>query len=310
NKRKQFSKKYESNISIFSKDLSLSILTKLCEEDSTIEEWIQNNTLNKITESKLIDMTIRDIIKFSDMKNHVEHKEGNIHTLREDYIISEAAATFLPEEFINPQIQQGGYCYLYKKPEESYDLGLMIYVANRQLAEETLGVDIIYINNLHKNIVMAQYKMLTQENNNWVSRDTSLHQQIEKMQQFSAFLNKDTSGKEYRLSSELFFIRFIKNQLINNNIQSYIIPLGLYNFKHENNEFVGCHGGYVVSHESLKKQSLGIKELETLIKNGFIGTYGTNFDDIRKLIEELFKNNNKNKVIIAYKTAIERIKNH
>lgn len=303
----QFDQKYENDISILSKNLSLSIFTKLCAEDPSIEKWIQDNTSNKISEDKLTDITISDIVKFADMENYTEHKEGNIHKLKEDYIIIEAASTFLPEEFTNPQIQQGGYCYLYKKPEESSDLGLMIYVANRQLAEELLGTDIIYINNIRKNIVMAQYKMLNQEGNDWVSRDRSLHKQIEKMQKFSTIIGRNTSEKEYRLSSEIFFIRFIKNQIINNNIQSYIIPLGLYKFKYKNNEFSGRSGGYIVSHNSLKKQSLGIRELEELIKNGFIGTYETNFEDIKKLIINLFKNNKKNKLVIAYKTAIENI---
>ena len=58
---------------------------------------------------------------------------------------------------------------------------VVIYVANRNLLEEMVGVDLIYINDAVGNIVMVQYKMLDHDAGEWVFRpNTHFWKQVKK----------------------------------------------------------------------------------------------------------------------------------
>jgi hypothetical protein len=91
---------------------------------------------------------------------------------------------------------------------------LEIFTANRRQLEEAFGVDLIYLNLIHQNIIMVQYKMLephrpNDEETDWLYRpDDQLDVEIKRM---DAFVREQTPGPlEYRLNPEVFYLKFVK----------------------------------------------------------------------------------------------------
>ena len=91
---------------------------------------------------------------------------------------------------------------------------LEVITANRRPLEELFGVDLIYVNALMGNIVMVQYKMLEREgsknNIDWIYRpDTQFQKETDRMRQWVVDTHS-TSPYEYRLNSEVFYLKFVK----------------------------------------------------------------------------------------------------
>ena len=84
---------------------------------------------------------------------------------------------------------------------------LEVITANRNPLEEVLGVDLVYLNLIKRNIVMVQYKMLEplREDNDtdWLYRpDDQFRKQVARMKSFS--FPEPPEPHEYRLNPKLF----------------------------------------------------------------------------------------------------------
>ncbi|WP_210215115.1 hypothetical protein, partial [Mesorhizobium sp. M4B.F.Ca.ET.089.01.1.1] len=89
------------------------------------------------------------------------------------------------------------------------DERLEVITANRRPLEHALGVDLIYINTIQRNVVMVQHKMLEPSGGGWVYRpDEQLAQEIARMGAFGRPGRGDDT--EYRLHSGVFYLKFVK----------------------------------------------------------------------------------------------------
>ena len=90
---------------------------------------------------------------------------------------------------------------------------LEIFTANRRELEHVFGVDLIYLNATHQNIVMLQYKMLEPtkkgDDTDWIYRpDATLDGEIKRMRKFAA--THLPGPCEYRLNPAVFCLKFVK----------------------------------------------------------------------------------------------------
>lgn len=191
---------------------------------------------------------------------------------------------------------------------KNYFEELSIYTTNRMPLENALGVDLIYINHIHKNIVMVQYKMLEKESENWVFRvDSHFKTQVQKMNAVLKELSKSGSTeKDYRLNSNPFFLRFIKRHQINNDIVSFIISLEHYQEMESSSIMnVSNSENKKISYEMMNKHYIGKQEMEGLIRGGYIGTYASDTEIIQKVIE--LGDHSENAFVIAFHRKITEI---
>ena len=182
---------------------------------------------------------------------------------------------------------------------------LIIYTANKNPLEHLLGVDLIYINNIQKNMVMVQYKMLEKEGNSWIFRDNNnqLRDEVERMNSVNRILN-DNSQNEYRLNPSPFFLRFIKRQSSGNNPVSFCISLEHYRQIMNQPVTLGPRSGRRIGYDEMQKHYIGKSELEGLIRSGYVGTYSQDTDNIHKIIHLISSGQQNNGLVIAFKNRL------
>lgn len=182
---------------------------------------------------------------------------------------------------------------------------LIIYTANKNPLEHLLGVDLIYINNIQKNMVMVQYKMLEKECDSWIFRDNNnqLRDEAERMNSIKEILN-DNSQNEYRLNPSPFFLRFIKRQSSGNNPVSFCISLDHYQQIMNQPVTLGPRGGRRIGYDEMQKHYIGKSELEGLIRSGYVGTYSQDTDNIHAIIHLISSGQQNNGLVIAFKNRL------
>lgn len=288
-----FNQKYEQKESfVLSRKLSVDLFEILLLEDPKIDDYI-SNILFKSFSTKIIEEAKKNILSFADFHNS---SLGEEITLEDNAILGEIGK-FLPEQ----QSDEFG-CFSYKND----DAELFIVIANRNKIEDYFGVDLVFINDIDKNLIMLQYKMLKKEDDHWVCRDQTLNEQVKKMQDTMRIINISESEKEsiYRLNSDPFFIRFLKNRNTDEGFNSYIIPLKLYEILKNQGKFKGVQGGFCIKDTVLMRKSLGISDLSNLVKNGYLGTYPTVYDSLFKIISLLSKRIEDHPLVLGYKKKL------
>ena len=181
---------------------------------------------------------------------------------------------------------------------------LIIYTANKNPLEHLLGVDLIYINNIQKNMVMVQYKILKKEGDSWIFRDNNqLRNEIERMNRVKEILN-DNSQNEYRLNPSPFFLRFIKRLSSGNNPVSFCISLDHYQQIMNQSVTLGPLGGRRIGYDEMQKHYIGKSELEGLIRSGYVGTYSQDTDNIHEIIRLISSGQQSNGLVIAFKNRL------
>ena len=179
---------------------------------------------------------------------------------------------------------------------------LEIYTANRTSLEHSLGVDLIYINLHHNNVVLVQYKILRPNKNtkkqDWVYYpDEQLDIELSKMKVFNCSLSDNKN--EYRLNSNLCYLKFVK-QDANLRNGSIILPIDHYEKILNSSITKGRNKSVRISYESLKGQYLRQGPFLGLIQSGYIGSFAKTTTSLKIIINEIIKGN---KAVI---TAIQR----
>lgn len=289
-----FNKKYNQKKSfVLPKKLSLDLFKILLEEDSEINDYISSPLSNTFS-NKIIREATKNILSFADFHKNSTGEE----IILEDNAILEDINKILPIHNLD-----GFGCFSYQNDNEE----LFIIIANRNKIEDYFGVDLVYINDIDKNLIMLQYKMLKKEDDYWTCRDQTLNAQIEKMQDTMRVINIEESEKEriYRLNSDPFFIRFLKNRKRDEGFNSYIIPLKLYEMLKNQNAFEGVQGGFCIKDTVLMRQSLGISELSNLVKNGYLGTYPTTYEQLSQIVSLLSQRIEDTPLVLGFKKKLE-----
>ena len=171
---------------------------------------------------------------------------------------------------------------------------LEVYTANRRPLEKAFGVDLIYLNKTHQNIVMLQYKMLERQNSNrsspdWIYRpDAGLELEISRMRKFGI---EHTPGQyEYRLNPQVFYLKFVKrNGALKNS--AIVIPIDHFELLRTNPEYRGPKGGVRISFKSLTGQYIRQGPFLDLIRSGYIGAYVETTAHLRELIQDVLQGN-------------------
>lgn len=159
---------------------------------------------------------------------------------------------------------------------------LSVYIANRLPLEDMLGVDLIYFNEKHGNVVLIQYKMFeeTPSGEDWVFRPSEqFEEQIKKM----LLPFESISTTSYRLNEDPFYFKFVKRKIIGKVAPGIILSLGHTN--HVRNSSRGIRGGVRISYNDLDGVYLRQEDLICLIRSGLIGTHREHSEILVPLIE-------------------------
>ncbi|WP_153065771.1 hypothetical protein [Haemophilus haemolyticus] len=227
-----------------------------------------------------------------------EDKETELIHLSEDHVINFDTKSDI--QGLSGEMYITGKAIYRNESEE-----LIIYTANKNPLENLLGVDLIYINNIQKNMVMVQYKILEKEGDSWIFRDNNnqLRDEVERMNRVKEILN-DNSKNEYRLNPSPFFLRFIKRQSSGNNPVSFCISLDHYQQIMNQPVTLGPRGGRRIGYDEMQKHYIGKSELEGLIRSGYVGTYSQDTDNIHEIIHLISSGKQNDGLVIAFKNRL------
>lgn len=183
------------------------------------------------------------------------------------------------------------------------DERLIIYTANKLPLEQMLGVDLIYINEPCRNIVMIQYKMLEKVagGRDWQFRpDTQLQQEISRMQlpDIKAPLN------DYRLHSNPFFLKFVKREITDKTPQSFFLSLDHLCHILASPHARGPRGGLLLSYTSLGGIYLRESDMIGLIRSGYIGTHSHETAALTTIIHEAARGNKA--IVLAWQKKFQK----
>jgi hypothetical protein len=169
---------------------------------------------------------------------------------------------------------------------------LSILYSNRLPLEETLGVDLIYIDETNKTIVMVQYKRLTGDSTlkYYPSSDKNYKKEIETMLKIKKILNSHSHG-DYRFNDDAFYFKLckaIQPSKQRDLIDGMYIPISYWTHLIDNHILVGRKGGISFSYESVPKYFNNTTFIN-LLKTGFIGCRDESFEYLLKIFEELYR---------------------
>ena len=180
------------------------------------------------------------------------------------------------------------------------DETLEVITANRRELEHCLGVDLIYINLTHKNVVMLQYKMLEPNgksdgsSTDWIYRpDSKLDDEIARMKKFRAEHKPGIS--EYRINHEFFYLKFVKRDASLSN-GAILTPLEHFEIVRQSPAAKGPKGGIRVSYNALHGNYLRPAPFMDLVRSGYIGSYAETTQVLKTLIDEILADN---KAVVA-----------
>ena len=304
--KKTFLEKISLDISAFSEVLNKEIYNYFLEYH---DQKINSVLKNKKTFHNSVSFTQDDAIHFAmsiakldssfrlESVEIKENTETELISLSEDNVI--IFDTNNDIQGLSREIDITGRATYRNESEE-----LIIYTANKNPLEHLLGVDLIYINNIQKNMVMVQYKILKKEGDSWIFRDNNqLRNEIERMNRVKEILN-DNSQNEYRLNPSPFFLRFIKRLSSGNNPVSFCISLDHYQQIMNQSVTLGPLGGRRIGYDEMQKHYIGKSELEGLIRSGYVGTYSQDTDNIHEIIRLISSGQQSNGLVIAFKNRL------
>ena len=168
---------------------------------------------------------------------------------------------------------------------------LEVITANRSPLEEVLGVDLIYLNTIKRNIVMVQYKMLEpsrdDSDTDWIYRpDAQFREQILKMKNFS--FNPKPELSEYRINPQVFYLKFVRRDA---SLGKSPITMPIDHFEALRNDPAsrGPKDGFRISFDALDGRYLRQETFFDLIRSGYIGAYAENTMSLAEFIEETLR---------------------
>ena len=304
--KKTFLEKISLDISAFSEVLNKEIYNYFLEyHDQKINSVLKNKKTFHNSVSFMQDDAIHFAMSIAKLDSSFrlesveikENTETELISLSEDNVI--IFDTNNDIQGLSREIDITGRATYRNESEE-----LIIYTANKNPLEHLLGVDLIYINNIQKNMVMVQYKILKKEGDSWIFRDNNqLRNEIERMNRVKEILN-DNSQNEYRLNPSPFFLRFIKRLSSGNNPVSFCISLDHYQQIMNQSVTLGPLGGRRIGYNEMQKHYIGKSELEGLIRSGYVGTYSQDTDNIHEIIRLISSGQQSNGLVIAFKNRL------
>ena len=177
---------------------------------------------------------------------------------------------------------------IFKKDNEM----LEVITANKRPLENALGIDLIYLNAIKKNIVMVQYKMLepsrTAKQTDWLYRpDSQLKKEISRMKRFS---NSHVPGPlEYRINPQVYYFRFVRRDAALGK-QAVTMPIDHFETLRNDPGCRGPKGAFRISYDTLGGRYLRQEGFLDLLRSGYIGAYAQEAGDLTNLIRAIIRN--------------------
>lgn len=183
---------------------------------------------------------------------------------------------------------------------------LEVITANRLPLEHVFGVDLIYYNETKQNVVMLQYKMLEpdredEDTTDWIYRpDSTFKREVIRMRRFA---RECAPGPfEYRLNSEVFYLKFVKRDgAIRHG--GIIIPIDHLAILENDADSRGARGGFRISFDSLSGRYLRSNAFVDLVRSGYIGARPATTRQLKSLIDAIIEGNRS--VVTAIQRRVE-----
>jgi hypothetical protein len=171
---------------------------------------------------------------------------------------------------------------------------LEVITANKRPLEEIFGVDLIYLNERRRSLVMVQYKMMEppgrqesgddtpREEREWIVRiNDQFRDEIARMARFMSDLSPDDV---YRLNPGPFFVKLVKR---NAKTSTAGILLSLEHLQHllESGAVSGPRRGLRISYKDLDGHYLRGEAFVELVRSGYIGSRGATTEHLEALID-------------------------
>ena len=238
-----------------------------------------------------------DLLVKSDSFSNLSNLNFETHVY-EDNAIATDMSSFGDFEFLYRDITGRA---VFEKGEQK----LTLITANRLPLEEMFGVDLIYINELTKSIVMVQYKMLEQSSDDWVyypNSDSNFAGELSRMK-IPDVVAIDSS---YRMCPNPFYFKFVKRkQNANDEHTSFILSLEHLGLTLNNPRNRGPRDGLKIGFEALEGCYLRETEFFGLIRSGYIGTKQSATDALRPFIEQAQAGNRA--IVVAWQQLINKM---
>ncbi|KKA06215.1 hypothetical protein VP02_18870 [Pseudomonas ogarae] len=169
---------------------------------------------------------------------------------------------------------------------------LTVIYANRNALEHTLGVDLIYYNELFELFVLVQYKIMNDEGSGMVYRpDAQLSTELARMDKFSHAVKSTAplaSHEAHRLSDDGFMVKMVPNTGLmpasGELIKGMYLSRDYMNFLISPAGPKGPRGGGQITFENSPRY-LTNTDFSTLVHAGWIGTRGAGTSMIKALIQ-------------------------
>lgn len=165
---------------------------------------------------------------------------------------------------------------------------LEVITANRKKLEEVFGVDLIYVNHFHDNLVMVQYKMLEHDGaggrDDWIyTQDRHLSKQLSAMQRFSR--RAVSSTETYRLSDDFFYLKFVRRY--GDSESSFLLPLEHFKALARGPARRPRSKKIQLSYTALEGSYMRQTAFYSLLQSGYIGADSSTTAALQTLIEDL-----------------------
>lgn len=170
---------------------------------------------------------------------------------------------------------------------------LEVITANKRSLEEIFGVDLIYLNERRRSLVMVQYKMMEPdgreasgrsrraEEREWIVRlNEQFLDEIERMEWFVRDLSPEGP---YRLNPGPFFVKLVKRDS-KTSTAGILVSLEHLRQLIENEAVSGPRGGLRISYRDLDGHYLRGEAFIELVRSGYIGSRGATTDHLETLV--------------------------
>jgi hypothetical protein len=168
---------------------------------------------------------------------------------------------------------------------------LEVITANKRPLEEIFGVDLIYLNERRRSLVMVQYKMMEplserrgrsrEGEREWIVRlDNQFLDEVERMKSFTRDLSPNGP---YRLNSGPFFVKLVKRNA-STSTAGILISLEHLTELLKTDAVAGPRGGLRISYRDLDGHYLRGEPFIDLVRSGYIGSRGATTDLLERLL--------------------------
>ncbi|KRR25269.1 hypothetical protein CQ14_09670 [Bradyrhizobium lablabi] len=284
---------HKSPASVLSKKVSQAIMTALSGDSSNEQSLKHIHLLLAVSrfnsavglQADAIDTALKIFGYDSSVKAKSLHVvEGADSTIRllEDSVVAHDARRVPDMSLVGSDVT--GYAEFVGNGDR-----LRVYTANKLPLEKLFGVDLIYLNQRLKNLVLIQYKMLEPNGSesDWLYRpDAQLDVEIERMERFQQTV---TGPASYRLNPEAFYMKFVKRK---SGVGSGSITIALSHFKELARSSNDPEKRVRVSFNALNGHYLREAGLIDLIKGGYIGCHSELSEGFTELINAVVRGGN------------------